>query len=464
MKNNLWILTEERPKGNVLNIILQLVEDVVSDTIVVGNLRIIPLIDKDGRFLFQYEVLGVDCKHFQKVFLRIVSGKSSFVDYLVFLGENAPVDGEKPLLAIEETKTDDAESRNTGIFQRATKFVYLDLFFPDVKKVMLYNLQVGQKKKATATNIFGTRCFKTLGVEILGKEISDEEVTRFDSVEELIEARSKIKPTKNGVSIQITQSIDVLKISCRLFKSKGLSHDPNIGTISLIAGALRELGWVGRIVVTLHGLKQSHVRGKNKFIQIANLLGIELEGLEMVSAITPDIYWAYESKGEKIASIFMHLLVDGHSPGSIIYENHAGCERGYFYCPDGSPLAITKTEVSLDEKSTTERQKIPLPDLILIDHVNNLAISVEGEMAQNMKKGVVQLAGFGKIEKNYISKYYPELTLQRSIVLFGGTEMELDDKVSLWLKSDGTVVLGPAAHQIVVDSITRLKNEGNVSA
>lgn len=50
-----------------------------------------------------------------------------------------------PLYIIEETKTDDSESRNTGIYQRASKFVYASSIFPNARKIMLYSLQISQK-------------------------------------------------------------------------------------------------------------------------------------------------------------------------------------------------------------------------------------------------------------------------------------------------------------------------------
>jgi len=45
-----------------------------------------------------------------------------------------PDQNSKPLYAIEETKTDDSESRNTGVYQRSSKFVYVEFYYPGVKK------------------------------------------------------------------------------------------------------------------------------------------------------------------------------------------------------------------------------------------------------------------------------------------------------------------------------------------
>ena len=50
------------------------------------------------------------------------------MDFIVFLQEEEPMQKDKPFLIIEETKTTDKESRNTGAGQRATKFPYSKIF------------------------------------------------------------------------------------------------------------------------------------------------------------------------------------------------------------------------------------------------------------------------------------------------------------------------------------------------
>ena len=92
------------------------------------------------------------------------------MDFLVFYQDKEPIVSDTPIFAVEETKTDDSESRNTGVFQRGSKFVYIDFFYPNIDKTMLYNLQIQQKKDPTETNIFGSRCYRTLGVKFIGKK------------------------------------------------------------------------------------------------------------------------------------------------------------------------------------------------------------------------------------------------------------------------------------------------------
>ena len=141
---NLWILTEERPKKEVIETIFQKYAKDKNISVFINPIRIIPILDKQS-FSFIYEVTGFQSPRISKVYLKRVSGSSSFVDYLVFESKNEPNEKDIPLYAIEETKTDDKESRNTGVYQRCSKFVYVDFFYPKVKKIMLYNLQVKQK-------------------------------------------------------------------------------------------------------------------------------------------------------------------------------------------------------------------------------------------------------------------------------------------------------------------------------
>lgn len=172
LKNkNLWILTEERPKREVLGLIIEKFAKDYKVACFINNIRILPLLNKDKTFTFTYEVKGLDSQIVNKIFIKTVSGYSSFVDFLVFFQEKEPILSDIPIYAIEEIKTDDSESRNTGVYQRASKFVYIEYYYPSIKKIMLYTLHINQKEDATPTNIFGTRCLLTLGVEIMGRKI-----------------------------------------------------------------------------------------------------------------------------------------------------------------------------------------------------------------------------------------------------------------------------------------------------
>ncbi len=458
MAKNVWILTEERPKTEVVHAILRKFVSANNFAVFFDTIRIIPMLNEDSKFTSVYRILGVDSPAINEVFLRIISGNSSFVDYLLYFQDHEPIPAEPPMFAIEETKTDDSESRNTGIFQRATKFVYVDVFYPGVDKTMLYNLQIAQKAEPTQTNIFGTRCLRTIGVNLMGKADSELSSQPFSSVDELIEYKSKMKrPPAGNIPILINKiSDELITVSGRLHKSGGLSHDPNIGALSLISATLRSLGWEGRIMITEHGLSPSMVKPRNKFVQVANRLNIQLEGIVVPKALFPSEYWRYETTGEKLGTIFVHLLVESFSQGFSIYENHAGCERGYFYTADGNALAVGKRMVDENGYMAPDAEVIAIPDLIIIDIERLELINIEGERSENVDAGIEQLKTFSNIEKAYLNHYYPDYKVLRTVVLYGGEGDIRHVEVSLLLTGSGKILLGVEAPAIFRESVQNL--------
>jgi hypothetical protein len=283
------------------------------------------------------------CNKIGKIYIKTVSGYSSFVDFLLFYQDSEPKQGDIPMYAIEETKTDDRESRNTGVYQRCTKFVFVEYYYPNIRKIMLYN-QIEQKDKPTDTYIFGTRLLMTLNVEILGKKLDNAIFKPFPDIDELIECKNKMrKAPKGNVPIQIIKQDNKISVSGRLIKSGSLSHDPNIGALSIICAVLRKLQWNDKIEITEHGLEQKHIKDKNKFIQIAKKLNISLHQLTLPSIVkNNNEYWKYDYSGEKLGTIFIHLAVENFTSGYSIFENHAGCEKGYFYTKEGKHIPLQK--------------------------------------------------------------------------------------------------------------------------
>ena len=81
--NNLWILTEERPKKQVLAVILQKFTQDYKLSGFIDSIRILPIL-QGGKFAFTYEVTGFRCNKVNKVYIKTVSGNSSFTDFLIF--------------------------------------------------------------------------------------------------------------------------------------------------------------------------------------------------------------------------------------------------------------------------------------------------------------------------------------------------------------------------------------------
>ena len=247
------------------------------------------------------------------------------------------------VFAVEETKTSDDESRNTGVYQRCSKFVYIKAFYPNIPLYMLYNdeLELRKDKKPSDTSILGTDMLLTNNVKISGKPV-DKWFRPFTSIDELISFKNSMRrPPAGNTPILINKDGNKITVSGRLDKPKNIgkiAHDPNIGALSYISFTLRELGWTGEIEITDHHVNQDAVRDNshNKFLSICNMLNIKMEGITMPSQYSlPDSYWHYENKSEKMASILFHIACECLGMKEV-YQNHAGCERGlYRLCGGG---------------------------------------------------------------------------------------------------------------------------------
>jgi hypothetical protein len=457
MDKNLWFLTEERPKKEVLQTIFQKFAKDYGFAVFVDTLRIFPILE-DNKFTFTYEVTGFRCNKVHKVYVKTVSGNSSFTDFLIFYQKDLPTLKDEPIYAIEETKTDDKESRNTGVYQRCSKFVFIQSYYPNVKKIMLYNLQIDQKVIPTSTYIFGTKLLLTLGVEILGKKLDSIIFTPFKTIDEIIELKDKMrKAPKGNVPILLTKSKTKIEVSGRLFKSGGLSHDPNIGALSIICAVLRQLGWTQKIEITQHGLFQKHVGKTNKFIQIANKIDISLQGLAIPKTEMNINYWKYDTDGEKLGTIFIHLVVENFTQGYSIFENHAGCEKGYFITKNGEHIPLEKYKDKVKYKGGDKEQIVHIPDLILIDFGRSEVINVEGKKYKFRQNGIDELNNYDFIEKNYILKYYPNFKILRTVVLYGSSEEEIIEiEIGFLLNENGQLILGVKAPKLFKDAITNL--------
>ncbi|MCX6806809.1 MAG: hypothetical protein NT135_01665 [Candidatus Berkelbacteria bacterium] len=456
-KKNLWILTEERPKREVIAQILTKFATDNKLSCFIDTIRILPILE-NGRFSFLYEVVGFRCNQIEKVLIKSVSGSSSFVDFLIFYQEKQPTQIDTPLYAIEETKTDDKESRNTGVYQRASKFVFIDYYYPNIKKIMLYNLKVKQKETPTATYIFGTRLLLTIGVEILGKKLDEQIYKPFRSVDEIIALKEVMRSAPKGnVPIQISKVKDVIVVSGKLIKSDSLSHDPSIGALSIICSAIRKLGWQGELVITQHGLKQSHIQAGNKFIKIANMLDVKIIGLTIPPSKKQDTYWNYETEGEKLGTIFIHSVVENFTKGHSIFENHAGCEKGYFMTKDGEPIPLEKYYDRDAYKLGDKTKIISIPDLILIDFGRDEIINIEGKKYKFRQNGIEELKNFDEIENSYVKKYYPKFKIIRTVVLYGSEESKVVEiEVGFLLNEKGDLILGINAPKLFQEAIKNL--------
>lgn len=284
--NNVWLLTEEKPKVSVIKQILQIYKEDFGINFSCEEVTTILPIIKGDVFTFTYRVDGIAVDGIENIFVKTVSGGSSFLDFLFFVQEKAPVEGVENNLvfAVEETKTSDDESRNTGVYQRCSKFVYIKAFYPDIPLYMLYNdeLELREDKKPSDTSILGTNMLLTNNVKISGKPV-DRWFRPFNSIDELIAFKNGMRrPPAGNTPILIRRSGNKITVSGRLDKPQNIgkiAHDPNIGALSYISYTLRQLGWNGEIEIVDHHVVQSSVRNnsKNKFLSICNMLNLTME-------------------------------------------------------------------------------------------------------------------------------------------------------------------------------------------
>ena len=110
-----------------------------------------------------------------------------------------------------------------------------------------------------------------------------------------------------------------------------------------------------------HGVTQEYVdrtKGKNKFLYICSLLGMRLDGIQMPENVTmPELYWHYEKHSEKMADILLHIQTIYHGM-YCVYENHAGCERGYFRTKKGGLVTLPKKDKNRNDISSELRKYV----------------------------------------------------------------------------------------------------------
>lgn len=451
--DNLWLLTEERPKPSVILQIIEMYCNDFNDTILSHTeIKIKPLIER-GCFKFIYEVEGLKVNNADKILIKTVSGSSSFLDFLLFKQSNAPAEGnpnDNLIMAIEETKTSDDESRNTGVYQRGSKFVYITPYYDNVKLYMLYNeeLEAREDKKPSDTSIFGTNILLTLGVTIVGKDIS-KWFKPFRSLEELIKFKAGMRqPPAGNIPITITKYDDRIEVSGRLSKPANvgnIGHDPNIGALSMISKCIRTLGWNKDIVITMHGVTQEYVnrtKGKNKFLYICNILDLKLDGIVMPEKVElPELYWHYEMSSEKMTSILLHVL-GMYNGMRCIYENHAGCERGYFRTKSGRLVTLPKKD--------RNGINLYLPDVVLYDEPSNIILLVEGKKLSTLANGIDEIKYYDSIENEYIKPEYIDVNIIRYVSIFGGRKAGyLHHDVLIYMNLEGKIYINPSAPECV---------------
>ncbi len=432
-KTNLWILTEERIKTNVVQKIISKSSDVKKLDISIKNLVIIPQYNNQ-KFKHIYLVKGFCSNKINNIFIRSVKGETSFVDFLVYLQNEKPEPSQmlsNCIYAIEETKTSTFDSRNTAMGQRSTKFLFLDYYLNKYKytykSIMYFSHKQPENDHHSVIFVNRMLLHLNISIEFWGKKLKH--LKKFNNLNEFIDEKNRISDTntrKNDTPIYIKKNSQNIEISALLANpnnknqnySGRIKHDPNMGQVPLIAYTLRKLGWKGKILITKHQIKQkavSSMRG-NKFTYLAGYIGFELSGIKFNknSSIMPKKYWQYDKKNEKVASILAQVILE--SKGMVtIFDNHGSCEKSYFI---GLDEKGSNQEIPISKKYSRSGGKIP--DLVVKDDQNKKIYMYEGKKIEEIKAGLNEIKGFDKFEETYLKPSYPEYSYVRGLIINGG--------------------------------------------
>ena len=139
----------------------------------------------------------------------------------------------------------------------------------------------------------------------------------------------------------------------------------------------------------------------------------------MPKADLPKDYWHYDKKGEKLGTIFIHIVVENFTESYSVFENHAGCEKGYFRTSKDEYIPLAKYADREKYKAGDKDQIVFIPDLVLLDIKETEVITIAGKKYEFRRNGINELAGYDAFDKMYLKKYYPKFKIVRTVVLYG---------------------------------------------
>ena len=418
------ILTEENPQLHEVNFILSFLHINAKATAILAN-------TKDLHWDCSFSVTTDNPT--VSIILRLVKGHGSFVDYIVYDHANPNEVTSVPILLMESTKTDDSESRNTGINQRFTKFAVARHRFPSTPCVLFFN---AEHKPTTSTSSFGRRLLTTFSVkafDITGKDLLSD-APAFTSVDQLMLAKNSIKEKAGNVSVKIKITAShQYSISAKL--SKGtlttVCHDPNKGLLTGIACAIYSLDPSASFIITEHGVDLTKLRAEptDKFWYANNVYDLKLAGssISSLGIKSPSVYWTYETETEKASTILFQNCMEVRGM-RIIYHNHSSSARSFFLDSTGKPSAVPKS--------------VTIPDLVFIDEAQKRVYICEGKIKKDILKGVAQLDNLGKFIE-YVLKHYPGYAVQRGLCLYlpklaDMATLQPSVKYPIWFALDAT--------------------------
>lgn len=129
-----------------------------------------------------------------------------------------------------------------------------------------------------------------------------------------------------------------------------------------------------------------------------------------------------------------------------------------FLSSSGEHIAIEKYIDQEKYKAGDKSQIINLPDLTILDMSRKQIVNIEGEMYKNKLNGIKQTMLFDAFESLYVKPSYPNFSIIRTVVLYGGINKSerFEVQVGFVLSKNGDLILGIEAPEILKDAINRL--------
>ncbi len=341
--------------------------------------------------------------------IRLVKGSGSFLDYIVYDHAQPDVDTSIPVLLMESTKTTDAESRNTAIYQRITKFAVAKQKYPHTPLVLYYNTV---QHTRTATSLFGRRVLATLGVELYDVNGTDmlTDSARFTSVEEVMNEKNKMTEKKGNISVKIAQiAPHTYTITAKLSKGKNtttICNDPNKGLVTGIASVIFMLDKEATFTIMSHGVDIQKLKNvtNEKFWYANSLYEVKLDGCELSSkgTVCPDTYWRMDTQSEKASTINYHKHME-QKGWHTIYHNHSSSARSNFVDEYGKEHQVPKD--------------VTIPDVVVGNKERKVIQICEGKVFKDRLMGVKQLDELSDFIK-YTNDHYKGYTIERGLCLY----------------------------------------------
>ncbi len=155
-------------------------------------------------------------------------------------------------------------------------------------------------------------------------------------------------------------------------------------------------------------------------------------------------------------------MVESFANGYSVFENHAGCEKGYFQTSHGEHIPLAKY-TDRDAYKAGDKDKIVfIPDLVLLDIDEKEAITIEGKKYEFRQNGIEELNNYDSFDNMYLKPHYGSYKIIRTVVLYGSQMDRITEvQVGFLLNENGKLILGIRAPKLFTRAINNLLDYWN---